>query len=221
MVDYEIPMLRYTINGRRTMRSVADAIERLALEARFSDHSLAQIRTQPIRLPGGEVTSIVLVIGEPRTGEPSCGVALPSASFFTGRTAEGATEKFDISRLDRAWVDNRGRVELSDGTALYAVEVIPTPIKYELTERQKRIVYWTIKFTGAKAEARCYHGFPPTPDLEWLDYGELHGLKLDKLEAIVQFITERDPQLNASRQTVANALGAAGMRRPRSGRLAA
>ena len=218
VVDYEIPMAQDTIDGRRSMRSIADAIERLRLEGRLSDHSLAQIRTGPFRLPGGEITSIVLIIGEPRNGEPSCGVALPSSDFFTGRSVGGVSERLEISRLDRAWIDNNGRVKLSDGMCLHAVNVVPTPLPWELTELQKRIVYWTIKFIGA--EAKCYLYGPPTPHLEWLDYGRLHKLKLLKLEAIAQYVAENDPQLDASRQTVANALSASGMRRPRSGRLA-
>ena len=177
VVDYEVPMPRHTIDGRRSMRSIADAIERLRAERRFSDHSLAQIRTGPIRLPGGEVTSVVLVIGEPRSNEPSCGVALPSSNFFTARRPGEDPEKIEISRLDRAWVDKDGRVELSDGTLLYAVNVVPTIIHRELTEIQKRIVYWTIKFVGADA-IQYPSGLPVADDLEFLDYSTLYGLSL-------------------------------------------
>ena len=215
MVDYEIPMPRHTIDGRRSMRSIADAIERLRAEHRFSDRSRAQIRTQPIRLPGGEVTSIVLVIGEPRSDEPSCGVALPSSNYFTARRIGGASEKIEACRFDRAWVDNNGQVELSDGTSLYAVNVIPTVMHRELTEIQKRIVYWTIKFVGAEA-TRYPSGLPATEDLEFLDYSSLYGLDIPPLEKIACYIAEQDWTLQkVSRQTIANALSSCGMRLPR------
>ena len=159
VVDYEIPTLPNTINGRGSMRSVADAIEALRKAGRFSEDLVAQIRTQLIRLPTGVVTCIVLVISPPREGEQSWGVALPSSASFKGKRDAGDLEEFEISRLDRAWVDKNGWVELSDGTYLHALNVIPTAIRPELTEIQKRIVYWTIKFVGA--EAKCYRYGPP------------------------------------------------------------
>ena len=218
VIDYEVPMPRHTIDGRRSMRSVADAIEHLRVEHQFSDHSLAQIRTGPIRLPGGEVTSIVLVIGEPRINEPSCGVALPSSRYFSAKRIGGNSEKVEASRLDRAWVDSNGRVELSDGTSLCAVDAIPTLIHRELTEIQKRIVYWTIKFVGADA-IQYPSGLPVADDLEFLDYSTLYGYDIPPLEEIADYIAEQDWTLRQlSRQTIANALSAAGMRRPSSRR---
>ena len=74
--DYEIPILPHTIEGRSSMRSIADALEALCKAERISESQLAQIRTAPIRLPKGEITSIVLVISPPREGEPGYGVAL-------------------------------------------------------------------------------------------------------------------------------------------------
>ena len=202
------------------MRSIADALEALRGAHRLSEDSLAQIRTEPIRLPTGEVTYIILVISPPHDREPALGVALPSSDFFTGRSVAGASEKLEISRLDRAWVDKDGTVALSDGTRLRAVDVVPTALCWELTEIQKRIVYWTIKFIGA--EAICYpSGLPPTEDLEFLDYSTLYGLEVPSLEAIAAYLREQDWTLRKlSRQAIANALSVCGMRRPRSGRLA-
>ena len=218
MVDYDIPSQEHTIDGRSSMRSIADALEALRAAQCFHEHSLAQIRTQFIRLPTGEVTSIVLVIGPPQGNDQSHGVALPSSAYFKGKGESADWEEFQISRLDRAWVDNNGRVELSDGTCFQSVHVIPTVMRPELTELQKRIVYWTIKFIGA--EAKCYRYGPPAPGREWLDYATLCGLDVPKLEAVAQYIAEKDLDLCASRQTIANALSVCGMRRPRSGSLA-
>lgn len=220
MLDYEIPSLEHTIVGRGCMRSVTDALEALRQARLFFDHSVAQIRTIPIRLPTGRVTSVVLVISQTRKGEPAWGVALPTSNSFTGRRALKAQEQFEIARIDRAWVNNDGTVQLSDGTRLHAVNVAPSVICRELTTVQKRIVYLTIKFVGA--EAQCYRYGPPSPDLTFLDYSTLCALKLPPLKAIARYVTDEDWTLRkVSRQTIANALGACGMRWPRSTRLAA
>jgi len=145
--------------------------------------------------------------------EDTRGVALPTSYEFTGRRpGRSAPETFEISLLDHAKVNADGTVTLSDGTCLEAVNVVPAALPRELTERQKRIVYWTIKFIGA--EASCYRYGPPTPDLAWLDYATLRDLDVPKLEAIVQYIAASDPTLKATRQTIANALAVCGMRLP-------
>ena len=157
-------------------------------------------------------------------------MALPSSASFTGRRIGGGLEEFEVSHLDRAWVDDNIIVELTDGTRLQAVNVVPTPICRKLTEIQKRIVYWTIKLIGA--EDHCYRqrdiidGFefcyePPSPDLRTLDYAKLYGLNLPSLKKIAWYIAKQDPTLkNLSHKTIATALSNCGMRRPRSGRLA-
>lgn len=124
----------------------------------------------------------------------------------------------EISLLDRARVDKDGLVSLSDGTCLRAVNLIPAALPWELTELEKRIVYWTIKFIGQETEAECYLSGQPTPTLEGLDYGNLPKLDVPKLEAIVQYIADNDPGLRVCRQTLANALGRSGMRAPLSSR---
>ena len=93
--------------------------------------------------------------------------------------------------------------------------LVTAALPWELTEREKRIVYWAIKYMGQKAEADCYRFCQPNSELTGLDYGELRKLAVDKLEALVQYIADHDPDLCVCRQTVANALGRFGMRAPR------
>jgi hypothetical protein len=222
MMEIRTPALQHTIDGpgRCMRRSVADAIEALRNAGKLPEEECAEITAAPLRLPNGEMPSMVFVVCRANPSEPLFGVPLPTSARFTGRRpGKECLESFAISRLDGASIDKDGTIELADGTRLHAVNVVPAPLPWELTEIQKRIVYWTIRFI--KAEAECYHYGPPAPDLEWLDYGTLYGLELPKLEAIAQYIAEADPTINVSRQTIANALSACGMRRPRSGRLAA
>jgi hypothetical protein len=231
VVEYKVPDPSHTIDGRSSMRSIADAVEALRAAGRFFPHSLAQVWTGAIRLPNGTITSLVLVVAEAGEGERGCAVALPSSASFTGKRLGGALEEFEISRLDRALVDDSGTVELSDGIRLRAVNVVPTVICRDLTQLQKRIVYWTIKLVDA--EERCYrqrdfvdgvelrYG-PPSPDLSTLDYSKVYGLELPSLKEIAHYIAKQDPTLkNLSHKTIATALSNCGMRRPRSGRLAA
>ena len=198
------------------MRSVVDALEALRKEGRLKERSLAQIRALPFGLPSGEITFIILVISQDCRKEPAWGVALPSCTHFSAKQDDGQTIEIEASLLDKAWVDPIGVARLQDGRNLRALNVIPTPLPWELTALQKRIVYWTLKFI--KAEDACYGPPMPgleyetaTPGLEYLHYNRLYGLKLEKLEAIAHYIAQQDPDLGASRQTVANALRACGI----------
>lgn len=218
VTDHELPTLERTISGRESMRSVADALEALRQTQKLPQGHGAQILTIPIGLPTGQATFIVLIVAQPLASEPAWGVALPSSNSFTARDPSRNLVTFEITRLDRAWIDVEATVKLLDGSRLRAVNVVPTRLSYELTPLQKRIVYWTIKFIDA--EARCYRG-APSPDLGFLDYGKLHGLKLPSLKAIARYIGDQDSKLRAiSHQTIANALAACGLRR-RSERRAA
>jgi hypothetical protein len=218
VADYEIPLLEHTIIGRSSMRSVADAIDALRNEQRLAQGSLAQIRTNPLRLPTGEEPSIVLVVCRANPGEHTWGVALPTSSHFTGARPGQSQETFEISRLDRGSVNEQNLVMLPDGTCLNGVNVIPAPICRELTPLQKRIVYRTLALIPAKSKR--YRG-PASLDLKFLDYSTLYGLDLPSLKEIQRQLYKKDRKLRrVPHQTIANALNACGMRRPRSGRLA-
>lgn len=212
MTHYEIPTLKRTIDGRRSMRSISDALEALRGDGRLEDCSFLEIRTNPLPSQTDQAPSLVLVVCHLNPPEKPRGVALPTSWEFRGRPlGESTPETFEILRLDRAKVDEDGTVTLSDGTRLKAVEVIPAALPWELTELQKRIVFWTTMFI--RFGDKCYYG-PPTPDLAGLDFAKLRALEVPKLEAVVQFVADAEPTLKINRQTVANALGVCGMRVP-------
>lgn len=215
MTDNEIPTLEHTIDGRRSMRSIADALEALRKMQLLPEDSSVEIRMYPLPLATAEPPFIVLVVSKASSLDHIRGVALPTSHGFRGRRLGGeATETFAIPLLDRATVDKNGIVTLADSTCLSAVNVIPAPLPWELTDLEKRIVYWTIKFIGQEAEAACFLYGPPSPTLEGLDYAQLPKLDVPKLEAIVRYIEINDSELPVCRQTVANALGRSGMRAP-------
>lgn len=216
MAGYEIPRFPHTIDGRPSMRSIADALEALRQAQRLPEDSVVEIRAGPLPSLTPDPPHIVLVVCRANSLEHTYGVRLPASyDFKARRVGQETTETFKVFLLDRAGVDKDGTVTLSDGTRLRAVSLIPAALPWELTHIEKRIVYWTIKYMGQEVEARCYPFGPPNPELEGLNYRKLRKLDVDKLEALAQYIADNDPELGACRQTVANALGRSGMRAPR------
>ena len=216
MTDYKLPLER-TINGRCSMRSIADALEAFRKDGHLVDGSLLELITSPLPSLTDEAPSLVFVVCHFDPREKPWSVALPTAWEFKGRRlGKSTSETLEISRLDRARVDEDGTVTLLDGTRLKGVEVIPAALAWELTELQKRIVYLTLKYIGAEA-TQYPSGRPVAEDLEFLDYSTLYGWDIPPLEAIADYLAKEDWTLRSlSRQTIANALGACGMRRPRS-----
>ena len=203
-------------HGGNSVRSIADAIDALRNEAQLTPGSFLQVQTRPIRLPSGEEPSLIFLTCRNGNDQPLYGVALPTSLQFTGRSEDsGSVQTFPIARLNRARVHEDSLVVLEDGTRLQAVSVIPTPLPYTLTEIQKRIIYWTIALLGGED---CYRYGRANPDLDGLDYSALYGLSVPTLNVIERHIYKSDPTLRKiSRQTIANALSACGMRLPRSG----
>jgi len=131
--EYEIPMLERTKNGRRSMRSIADALEALRGDGHLENCSRLEIRTNPLPSQTNEAPSLVLVVCHLNSPEEPWGVALPTSWEFRGRPLGKSTpETFEMLRIDRAKVDEDGTVTLSDGTRLKAVEVIPAALPWEL-----------------------------------------------------------------------------------------
>lgn len=198
-------------DGRTSMRSLADAIEKLR-ELYGIDADSFSVRTSPLRLQTGELTAVVALLGPDRAKRHA--VMLPSSARFYGVTTLGARVELGTHRLDEALVDLEGNVELADGTYLHAVELVPTPIRPELSEQQRRIVELAVIFVGA--QDLCYRPIDPSlPDFFVFDYSVLPTLKLPSLKVLEGFITRDVP---CGRQTIATALAVAGMRLPRSGR---
>ena len=199
------------------MRTLADGLETLRdLQTDLGDHPIS-VRTQPMRLPTGELTAIVVLLDPETTDDPRWAVALPSSAQFIATTTQGARQRYDIARLDGATVDVDGNVCLTNGVHLHNVELLPTTLRPELTKRQERILYLTIFVLHA--QDRCFRAVHPSlPDLVGVDYGALPKEKLPSLKELERRITRKMP--DATRHEIANALAVAGMRQPRSRRRA-
>jgi hypothetical protein len=202
-------------NGPRSMRTLAGGLEKLdELQPNLGDRPIS-IKTLPMRLPTGELTAIVALIGPETSDDARWAIALPSSAQFVATTTLGAPQRCDIALLNDATVDIRGNVSLTHDVHLHNVELVPTTPPRDLTMRQERILYLTIFFL--KARARCFRPVDPSlPDVVALDYSTLSAVKLPSLKKLEWQIKEVMP--DTSRQEITNALAVAGMRRPRSGR---
>lgn len=208
------PELQF-FDGRGSMRTLADGLEKLQeLQPNLGDRPIA-IRTSPLRLPTGEMMAIVALIAPETSADLRWAIALPSCAQFFAATTLGARERYDIALLDDATVDLGGNVRLTNGVYLHNVELVPTTVRPELTKRQERILYLTI--FALSAQDRCFRLVHPSlPDLVGVDFNALSKEKLPSLKDLERRIAQEMP--DATRHEIANALAIAGMRQPRSGR---
>jgi hypothetical protein len=86
MTDHEIPTLERTTDGRRSMRSVADALEALRNAGHCRAGSLLEIRTSSLPAKTADAPSIVLVVCRATPSEEAWGVALATSYEFTARS---------------------------------------------------------------------------------------------------------------------------------------
>jgi hypothetical protein len=220
MCEYE----RLFEEDRISRRTVADAIEVLREACGFNSDDRAEIHIGPLRLSSGDLVGLVDV----RFKTPANGnvfiASLPTSARFSA-ISKGASKRncYEILRLDGALVDGDVNVLLKDGTALRAVEVVPTCALEDPTELDWRIVHLTVAMIGA--EEVCYRslrtGVPqPQQDMVWdlrlLDCNKLYGLKVPLLKQIAYYIAENDKTLSEpSPQKIADALRKFGMRVPK------
>src|SRR4051794_21568279 len=112
-------------DGRRTMRSLADALTRLLECDELADGEHIEIRTRPVRLPNGRDSGFVVVIGPPRPLGAISVVRMPSAAVFNASTTLGDRCTYPISKLDGAVCDCDGNAQLATGEYVHAIELMP------------------------------------------------------------------------------------------------
>jgi ParB/Sulfiredoxin domain len=209
-------MLRF-FDGRATMRSIADGLEKLhELQTDLGDGPIT-IMISPLRLPTGEITSGIVLVAQRTSASVRWAIDLPSSAHFYATTTLGARQRYDTTLLDGAIVDIDGNVRLTSDFHLHNVELVPTTLRPDLTKRQERILYLTI--FALKAKDRCFRPVHPSLlGIVGLDFSTLQSVKLPSLKDLTRQIAKDMP--NVTRHEIANALAVAGMRLPRSGRRA-
>ena len=203
---------------RTSRRAIADVLEVVHQVFGLKETPRGEVRVVPLRRLSGEWTALVDVLFP----ELDCIVSLPTSARFHARSEENSQLNiFEISRLDGAEVGSGGSVLLIDGSRLRAVEVVPTPLPYEPSELEERILHHVIALTKSYD---CYRsireGLPENqqqqvPDVRALDYARICSIEPPPLKVIQGYIAENDPELKVSNQKIADALAMCGVRIPR------
>ena len=156
-----MPLLRYPYieyDGRKTMRSLADALTKLCELGSLSDGEDVEIKTMGIRLPVERLTGIVSVLGPHQQDGTRRVIFMPSSATFSARTTVGDRQVYEIQKLNDAKSDSEGNVELANGQFLHQIELIPAPIHYDFRETEKKIVMAAIEFFAAGASMLPFTG---------------------------------------------------------------
>ena len=199
--------------GRKSLRSLADALEKLRELDGLSDQETVEIKTYPLELFDGRRTGCVSVVRPRRADNSTFIVLMPSSGEFTALTTLGERVTYTIDVLDGATSDADGNVELANGQFLHSVVLKPVPF-YEFSETDDKIVRLALKFL--QAENQCYRPIEPDllPGIELLNYALVARIRIERLKPVQHYVLKLLPQLSPS--AVSSALKRAGIRLPRS-----
>jgi hypothetical protein len=221
LVDSNTGEITRVWDGRKTMRTLADALAKLDELGALAANGKAEIVLSLLGLPDGRVVGSLNVAAS--QGEARWRVMMPAAVEATAKDTLGAPVRLDIERLHGAVADPHGTLQLRDGTYVHALELVPVHLTERLTVEQEEILGHVIRFL--EAERECFRSVHESvPWLVALDYAAIaqlwerrlqEGKPPPSLKAIERYVIDRMP--NVSRQTIANVLALAGLRRPRSG----
>ena len=114
-----------TLTSRRT---VADALELLEKKAGFREGDQGDIGVHGRRMPSGEVLGFFAVNFFSTVTQTTYHVGFPAAQkVFAWRHQDQQRYQMDIFEINGARVDSQGRIALTTGVMIYALEVIPVP----------------------------------------------------------------------------------------------
>src|SRR5437773_2714602 len=216
-----MPLLRYPYieyDGRKIMRSLADALTKLRELGNLSDRENVEIKTRGIGLPDGRLSGIVSVLGPQQHGTRRV-IFMPSSATFSARITLGERQHYEIQKLNDATSDSDGNVELANGQFLHQIELIPAPAHYDFTLTENKIVMATIVFFQREGllEHQCYRSVDEKllPGVKLLDYAQVAKIQIKRLKPVVQFIMKlKLPDVTEA--LIRASLKRAGMQLPRS-----
>ena len=126
----------------------------------------------------------------------------PSSSSFCQRRLNSRLINLlvgDIGRLEGATLDEKGNVELQDGTLMRAVEITPALLPYEISSLDRAIVALTLSQMNALDICSYSSGgvfldhSKDDPDVGFIDCSKLAGLNVPILKVIKGHIADRAP----------------------------
>ena len=198
------PYVEY--DGRKSMRSLADALTKLREEHHLDEGQNVTIKTTGVILPDGRLSGFVSVLGPQQPDGTRMFIFMPSSARFSGRATLGDCHTYMISELNDATSDSDGNVELVDGRFLHAIELIPAPAHYDFRLTEHKIVESALAYIYMEREL--------LPGLKVLDYAEVAKVRIKKLKPVVRHVMNLVPDVSDT-QIIAT-LKRAGMQLPRS-----
>ena len=216
-------MSEYAVLGEKDWkkrRTIADAIDVLQRSAGFDRDDRGQIQLGRIRLTSREVVSLTRVSFESAAHQKTFIVNLPTATKFKA-TSQGQMIIDDIDRLEGATLDEKGNVELQDGALIRAVEIVPAPLPYNISDLDRVIVAATILKLDALEQCSYSSGAMLSeyaehdPYANLIDCSKLAGFAVPELKIIKGHIADLAPKFAAvSEQKISDTLRKFGMRIP-------
>ena len=97
-------------DGRTSMRSLVDALTKLRELDGLSDSEDVEIRTRGVKLPDGQFTGFVVVLGPIRADGSRWVIRMPSSARFAAATTLRERHVYEIPLLNGAISDCDGNV---------------------------------------------------------------------------------------------------------------
>jgi hypothetical protein len=218
-----MPLLRYPYleyDGRKTMRSLADALTKLRELGNLSDRENVEIKTTGIRLPDGRLSGIVSVLGPQQQDGTRMVIFMPSSATFSAKITLGDRLQYEIQKLNDATSDAEGNVELANGQFLHQIELRPAHAHYDFTPTEKEIVVTAIAFLQREGllEHQCYRSVDEKllPGVKLLDYAQVAKVQIKRLKPVVRYIMDDLKLPYVTEALIRATLKRAGMQLPRS-----
>jgi hypothetical protein len=213
-LDTKTKSLFSSFDGRNSMRSIADALEKLRELGDLRGTGNVECKTLPIQLPNGRVSGLVSVIGPRQDNGRRWIIRMPSAAKFSAMSTTKVRQTFEIGMLNGAISDQDGNVTLHNGQHVHGVELIPVPVHYDFDSTQHAIVWHALKLLGKLDE--CWRSVDDKllPGIKCLDYSKILHIQIQGRKQLLHDIGKHVSGVSAS--FIAKTLAAAGMRGPRS-----
>jgi hypothetical protein len=201
-----------SFDGRNSMRSLADALEKLRELGGLRGTGKIECNTKPIQLPDGRLSGLVCVLGPRQDNGCRCIIWMPSAAKFGAMTTIKVRQTFDIGMLNGAISDQDGNVTLHNGQHVHAVDLIPVPAHYDFDSTRHLIVWHALKLLGKSDE--CWRSVDDKLLARCLDYSKIRNIRIRGRKQLLYDIGKYVDGVSAS--FIAKTLAGAGMRGPRS-----
>jgi hypothetical protein len=202
-----------TFDGRKSLRSIVDALEKLRELGGLQGEGNIECRTLRIELPNARVSGVVCVIGPRQDDGRRWIIRMPSADKFSAISTTKVRQTFEIGLLNGAIIDQDGNVSLRNGQHVHGIHLTPVPVHYDFDSTEHAIVWHALRLLGKLDD--CWRSVDENllPGIKRLDYSAIRNIRVQGRKQLLYDVC-RD--IGVSGSFVAKTLAAAGMRGPRS-----